>query len=466
MRLAALGSVALIALLTGGWVWAGSGTTESLAEAMARAYHGNPTLRAERARQRATDEQVPQALSGWRPTVTAQDELAYEVDDRDNGATSIFSSANNKSSDSIPATLSIELNQPLFRGFKTVEGTKAAKATVKAGRQNLLAVEQQVLFDTSLAYFDVIRDRRIVQLREQNVGFLRQQLEAARARFDAGEITRTDVAQSQARLSLAQGELATARGNLAASEAAYMKVVGHAPARLAYPKPAKLPKSLEAAHAIAQEQNPNILSAAFIEIAARHNIEVVKGDLLPELSLRASGTQQWDDLDDGRNVQFQNVTVAGVLTVPLYESGAVYSAVRQQKHVASQRRLQIIETGRAVREAVTQSWASYVAAGQTITAVKAQVAANVLALEGVQQEYLVGSRTLLDVLDAEFELVNSRIQLVVAERDRAVAAYQLLGSVGWLTAEHLALPVALYDPKENYKRVKNKWFGTGVEEVE
>jgi TolC family type I secretion outer membrane protein len=465
MRLAALSSVALVALLTGHFAWAGAKNMESLAEAMARAYHGNPTLRAERARQRATDEEVPQALSGWRPTVTAQDEIAYQVNDRDsNGAPGFFTS--NDPSETVPATLAIQLSQPVFRGFKTVEGTKAAKATVKAGRQNLLAVEQQVLFDTTVAYFDVIRDRRVVALREKNVGFLRKELAAARARFEAGEITRTDVAQSQARLSLAQSQLAVARGQLAASEATYVRAVGHAPGALNYPKPVKLPGTLRAAQDAAEEQNPNILAASYNEIAARHNVEVVRGDLLPELSLRATGTQRWNDLDNGANVQTQQVTVAGVLTIPLYEAGAVYSSVRQQKHVANQRRIQIIEAGRAVREGVTQSWASYVAAGQSIVSAKEQVSAAALALEGVQQEYLVGSRTTLDVLDAEFELVNARITLVAAERDRAVAAYRILGSIGWLTAEHLQLAVDLYDPKENYRRVKNKWFGTGVETVE
>jgi outer membrane protein len=465
MRLTAVSSAALLALLTGSWALAGSRNLESLAEAMAHAYQGNPTLRAERARQRATDEEVPQALSGWRPTVTSQDEISYDVTDRDSkGPPPTLTS--NSPNETVPATLSIQLNQPIFRGFKTVEGTKVAKAVVKAGRQNLLAVEQQVLFDTTQAYFDVIRDRRIVALREKNVGFLRKELTASRARFEAGEITRTDVAQSQARLGLAQGLLAGAKGQLAASEATYVKVVGHAPRALGYPRPVPLPRSLDAAQDAAEEQNPNILAASFNEIAARHNIEVIRGDLLPGISLRATGSQRWNDLDSAANVQFQELTVAGVLTVPLYEAGSVYSAVRQQKHVASQRRIQIIEAGRAVREGVTQSWASYVAAGQSITSAKSQVSAAALALEGVQQEYLVGSRTTLDVLDAELELVNAQITLVGAERDRAVAGYQILGSIGWLTAEHLRLAVDLYDPEENYRNVKNKWFGTGADTIE
>jgi TolC family type I secretion outer membrane protein len=465
MRVSALSSAALVALLTGSLAWAGSGNMESLGEVMAQAYQGNPTLRAERARQRATDEEVPQALSGWRPTVTGQGDIAYDVTDRDSkGPPGPFVS--NDPNETVPATLSIQLDQPIFRGFKTVEGTKAAKATVKAGRQNLLAVEQQVLFDTTQAYFDVIRDRRIVSLRDKNVGFLRKELAASRARFEAGEITRTDVAQAQARLSLAQAQLASAKGQLAASEATYVKVVGHAPRALAFPKPVRLPNSLDAAYEVAKEQNPNILAASYVEIAARHAVEIIRGDLLPKVSLQATGSQRWNDLDNSQNVQFQELTIAGVVTVPLYEAGSVYSAVRQQKHVASQRRLQIIEAGRAVREAVTQAWALYVAAGQSITSAKSQVSAAALALEGVQQEYLVGSRTTLDVLDAEFELVNARIGLVGAERDRAVAAYQLLGSVGWLTAEHLGLAVELYDPVENYKTVKNKWFGTGVETID
>ncbi len=435
-------------------IFAGPASAETLNEALAAAYSGNPALGAERARQRATDEQVPQALSGWRPTVTAEGDVGHK-----------WSNTNTApATESDPAGISISLAQPLFRGFKTVNGTRAAEASVKAGRQNLLAVEQDILFAAVEAYANVLRDRQIVSFRQKNVAVLQEQLRAATARFEAGETTRTDTAQARARLSQSQAALAGARATLAASVANYAHIVGHAPGTLKYPKIAALPASLDAALAVAAETNPDVLAAAFVEEASRHSVEVVKGDLLPTLSLKATASMSGDL--DGGTATSDSTTISGVLSVPLYEAGQTYSAVRQAKQVASQRRLQAVEAGRAVREAVEATWSAFAAAQQTIGAAKAQVAAADLALEGVRQEYQVGSRTTLDVLDAESEVVNARIVLVGAERDRVVAAYQLLAAVGRLTARDLGLPVAYYDAERNYRAVRGKWIGTDVETVE
>jgi outer membrane protein len=439
---------------------------ESIADALAKAYESNPTLRGERARQRGTDEQIPQALSGWRPTIESQGTIGYNYRDTD-GATGLFSS--NAEVETNPADIEIALSQPLFRGFRTVEGTKQAEATVRAGNQNLLAVEQQVLFNTAQAYMDVVRDRRIVELRKRNVSVLQEQLRASQARFDVGEVTRTDVAQARARVSFAQATLANARAQLAASSATYVKLVGHAPGNLKQPKTTKLPKSLKEALSIAEQQNPNILSAAFVEDAALHQVEVVKGDLLPELSLQARASQTWNDLSGGKdanNSETQNVSIQGVLNVPLYEAGRTYSAVRQQKQVASQRRIEVIETTRSVREAVVQSWAALGAARETITSARSQVSASALALDGVKQEYLVGSRTTLDVLNAESELTDAQVNLVNAERDQIVAAYQVVGSIGRLTARNLKLDVRHYDSHANERAVRKKWIGLEADTVE
>ena len=436
---------------------AGGALAETLNEALASAYSGNPSIRAERARQRAIDEKVPQALSGWRPRVTAEAELSHNWTFTD-------TPGNDQTRESDDLDLVIGLSQPLFRGFKTVEGTKQAESTVEAGRYNLLAVEQDILFDAVQAYMNVIRDRQIVSLRQQNITVLREQLRAATELFNAGQTTRTDTAQARARLSQSEAEHASSRANLAASVANYEKIVGHAPGSLKYPKIARLPKTLEAAFAIAAETNPTVLAAAFVEDASIHQVEVIKGDLLPELSLEARATLH-DDL--GRDLgNSHSATIAGVLTVPIYEAGLVYSSVREAKQIASQRGIEVIELGRAVREAVASSWNFYVALGQTITAARAQVSAQQLALEGVREEYQAGSRTTLDVLDAQREVVNARITLVQAERDRVVAAYQLLAATGQLTPQHLGLGVAVYDVEENYLRVRNKWIGTGVETVE
>jgi TolC family type I secretion outer membrane protein len=459
---------ALVLLAVAGAPIMGAGPTmaESLAEALAAAYEGNPTLRAERARQRQTDEQVPQALSGWRPTVNVQGQIAYNRTDVDNAPASFLNANPNEPETTYPADVQINLNQPIFNGFKTVENVARAEATVQAGRQNLLAVEQQVLFNTVQAYMNVWRDRRIVDYRERNVAVLREQLNAAETRFSVGEVTRTDVSQARARLALSQSELATARFNLAASIANYTRFVGYAPGSLKYPKIAKLPKSLEASIKLADRLNPNILSAAFIEDAAIHSVEIEKGDLLPRVSLQASASEGTDDLRGDPFVDVQTVVIGGVVNIPLYQSGAEYSEIRQAKQLASQRRIQVVEQGRAVREAVVSSWSAVQATYRTIEAGRVQVAAAQTALEGVRQEYLVGSRTTLDVLDAERELVNAQILLVSEQRDLIVAAYQVLGSIGKLTAQHLKLKVDYYDVEEYYLKVRNKWFGTRAETVD
>lgn len=445
-----------VAALIGACMLASPGTVhgETINDAMEAAYSGNPNLRAERARQRATDEQVPQELSGWRPRVNATLDIGIQKIDVDPGPDDTR----------FPADMSITLAQPVFRGFKTVRGVKRAEASVEAGRQNLLAVEQQILFDAATAYMNVIRDRRILALRERNVVVLREQLRAAQERFNVGEVTRTDVAQARARLSLAESTVASARSNLASSIANYVNVVGHAPGSLKYPKLPKLPGTLDSAKALAEKINPNILAAAFVAEAARHNVEVVKGDLLPEVSIAATALKTVPDI--GHRGNTDTFQIVGSIDIPLYEGGAVYSAVREAKQTESQRRIEIISASRDVRELVVSSWNFLIAARETITAAKSQVSANQLALEGVRQEYLVGSRTTLDVLDAEAELVESQVQLVSAERDQVIAAYQLLASVGQLTARKLSLRVPYYDPIENYGDVRNKWIGTDAHTVD
>jgi len=435
-------------------VGAGQVSAETLVQAMVSAYSGNPTLQAERARQRGTDELVPQALSGWRPTVSADGSISKVWED----------SSGSPSSENDPKSVAIGLSQPIFRGFKTINGTKAAEANVEAGKQGLLAIEQDILFQAIQAYMNVIRDRQIVGLRQQNVGVLQKQLTAADERFKVGEITRTDVAQSRARVSGARSSVASATATLAASVANYINIVGHKPGSLKYPKLAKLPRTLEQAQAAASEINPNILAAAYVEEASAYNIEVVKGDLLPSASFDASARFN-DNPQDGTS-RSERAQIEGVLTIPLYEAGRVYSSVREAKHVASQRRLEVIQAGRSVRESVAISWNNLVAAREIIRSAKEQVSAAQLALDGVRQEYFVGSRTTLDVLDSETEVVNARITLVSAERDQIVAAYQILGSIGRLTARDLALPVDYYDADENYLNVRGKWFGTGADTIE
>jgi TolC family type I secretion outer membrane protein len=443
---------------------------DTIAAAMASAYLGNPVLQGERARQRATDEQVPQALSGWRPSVTVRGDGGYEWGRSisKNSFSSPFGdpdTTTTSDSDNTPARFAIGLSQPIFRGFRTVSETQRAEASVAAGQQELLAVEQQVLLDATVAYMDVLRDREIITLRQRNVEALGEQLRGADARFSVGEITRTDVEQARARLSLAEALLAVARAELAASAAFYVQVVGHAPGTLRYPEiTALIPASLEEALAIANRLNPLVLAAAFNAEAARHQIGFVQADLLPSVSLEAEFSASHEP--QPRTLSSQQGTVLGVLRVPLYEAGRVSSQVREAKQVASQRRIQIIEAGRAVRETVVRTWNVFISSADTIRSLQAQVTANELALDGVRQEALVGTRTTLDVLDAEQELVQSQVALTDARRDRVVASYQLVAAIGRLTAVNLKLAVPYYDPEAHYQNTRYRPFGVTTDTVD
>jgi outer membrane protein len=445
-------------LLPIGGAWA-----ESLPDAFIRAYLGNPALRAARAGLRATDEQVPQALSGWRPTVTVQGNVQHS----ESSVTS-FDSVTKKMSttatESDTGELTITLQQPIFRGFQTVESTKAAEANVRAGRQNLLATEQGVLFNAVEAYMNVYSGRQLVALQQENAAVLQAQLRASNERFKVGEITRTDVAQARASLSQAKAALANARATLAGDVAEYLQIIGNEPGKLTYPKVSRLPSSLNAALGKAAEINPSILAAAFVEVASIHNIKVARAPLLPQASLQAQATLADDFAAKGGHSE--SASIAGVVTIPLYEAGAVYSRVRQAKQLASQQRIQTIEVERAVRQAVAAAWNFLTASREIISAAKDQVAAARMALDGVQQEYAAGTRTTLDVLNAQAAVVTARTTLVNAEESRVVAAYQLLASIGHLTARNMALKVPYYDAEENYHVVRDKWIGTGADTVE
>ncbi len=423
---------------------------------MEKAYSSNPTLNGARAGLRARDESVPQALSGWRPTVSVNGSLSRTW--QDSASTGFEESA------STNGDVRISLSQPIFNGFRTVEGTKAAEARVDAGRQTLLQTEQEVLFSVVQAYMDVYAGRQLVALQRQNVAALRAQLRASQERFNVGEITRTDVEQSRASLAAAQTSLTNAQATLAGDVAEYLRVVGNEPGKLNYPKLSKLPKSLKAALQVAGETNPRILANAFVEIATQHDIGVERSALLPQVSLDAEAVLSKNfSLETDAN---QSATIAASVRIPIYDGGLTYSRIRQAKQLASQQRIAVIEVARAVRQAVAASWNAYVGLTSIIRDARTQVSAAELALSGVQQEYQAGTRTTVDVLNAQRDLVIARTTLVNAEKNRVVAAYQLLAAIGHLTAKDLGLGVAIYDPERNYDRVRDKWFGGDVETVE
>lgn len=448
-----LGSAALGALLL-----SGPANAESLFDALASAYQTNPALLAERAGLRATDEQVPQALAGWRPSITATG--SYGSVETDSSSSIPLAGFGGKQTFD-PMTGQVSVSQNVFTGGRTLYGARQAESSVMAGRENLRNVEQDVLLTGVTAYMDVVRDLAVVELRRKNVEVLQRQLEASQDRFRVGEITRTDVAQSEARLSLSESNLIRAEAALTASRAAYERAVGHAPGSLekAPPLPA-LPQSEAEAMQFAIAVNPALEAARHADRAAQHAVTVAKGGLLPTVTVDAS--YEHSEEPSSTTARSTTTSVLGTIRIPLYQSGSQYSAIREAKHLESQQRLLMADTQRQVEEAVRNAWEQLRATRAAIASNREQVRANEIALDGVRQEAQVGSRTTLDVLDAEQELLDSQVSLVSAERDEYVAAYSLLSATGQLSARDLGLSVQLYDPTENYDDVKHQLIGWGT----
>jgi outer membrane protein len=446
-------ALAVVALISTATLGGTSASGQSLQEAMAAAYLNNPTLAAERARLRATDERVPQALSGWRPTMQAfaetgprwvgsnQESITGQEDD------TLFS-----------RTVGASLEQPLFTGGQTVAAVRGAENAVRAERARLESTEQTVLLDTATAFSDVFRDQAVVELTIRNEQRLARQLDATRDRFRVGEVTRTDVSQAEARLARATAERIRAEGDLAASRATFRRVVGTTPSLLDRPQvPDGLPATLDQANTLATDWNPDVTRAEFSERSALDQVDQVRGELLPSVSL--IGRLQRDVESSRAGARFDTAEALVNLTVPLYQSGEVYSRLRERKQLAFEQRRRIDEEQRLAVEDTTRAWNALETAAAEIGSFDKQVEANQIALEGVEREAEVGARTVLDVLDAQQELLDSQVSLVRAERNEVVAAFQLKSSLGELTARRLALPVDLYDPTAHYRQVRDAWFG-------
>lgn len=448
IRKVAIGLIGVLAVL---WS-AGGGQAETLEEALVTAYNGNPTLRAQRAAQRAIDETVSQARAGWRPTVTLSAAASEKRSDTNRGSAVTTT----------PLSIGISVTQPIYRGGRTVNGTQQAEFNVLAARARLIAVEQQVLRDTVAAYVDVLRDQATVQLNQNNMAVLQRQLDATRDRFEVGEVTRTDISQAEARLSRARSDLIQAEGTLEISRADYANLVGHPPENLErVPALTGLPRTQEEALEGALARNPGLVAANNAAQASDFAVRSVRGTLLPTVSLIGDLTHSEEAAVAG--LKSDSATITARLSVPLYQSGSEHSKVRQQRQTNNQRRIEVEESRRAVIEDVTQAWERLNTASARIRSRADQVAAAELALDGVRQEAEVGSRTVLDVLDAEQELLDARVALVAVERDEYVAGFDLRAAVGQLTAQDLGLPVEVYDPTDYYRAVRNKLIGTSVD---
>ncbi|MDX2308247.1 MAG: TolC family outer membrane protein [Hyphomicrobium sp.] len=427
---------------------------QTIDDALAQAYEYNPQIDAERARLRGTDEEVARAMSGYRPVITGQAEVS-----RTN--TNVRPDSAGEGTNN-PRSYAINLTQPIFRGFRTTNAVNVAEAEVRAGRERLRDIEQQVLLDAATQFMNVVRDQAVVRLNENNVRVLSEELKAQEDRFAVGDVTKTDVAQSEARRAGAVADLDLARANLKSSRAEYERVVGSPPAALVEPslREASLPRSLDEAIEIGTQENPNIVAALYNEQAARFQVDLIRGELLPELSVEAQYT---DTMDPSLFVREQEVgSVTGRMTVPIYEGGEVYARVRQAKHLHVGR-LQDIETARvAIKSQVIGSWSQYQAQKARIVSAKAQVEANSTALSGVREEERVGQRTVIEVLNAQQELLFSQVELARTRRDLIVAAYTVQSTIGRLDAQSLGVTSLVYDPEQHYYEVRRKWWGLSI----
>ncbi|MDZ7601839.1 MAG: TolC family outer membrane protein [Hoeflea sp.] len=431
-------SFACIALLSAVALFPQAVSAETLYQAMAKAYENNPDLNAARAGLRATDEGVALAKSGYRPTVAAE---ALTTSTNTNGF------VNNS------ASIGVSINQTLFDGFQTRNNVRAAEAQVFAGRENLRGTEIDILLATVQAYANVNRDNQIVAYRQQNISFLQEQFSAARARFDVGESTRTDVSLAEAQLAGARASLTAAVAQAKSSAAVYAQIVGTVPKNLqAVPLPRKLlPGSLDLAVAQGTTEHPAVLAALFGVDAAGYAVKAQEGALLP--GVRVSGTvAQADGGVDTAQIQAR-------VTIPIYQGGAASASVRQSKERLGQQRILVDSARRSIEQSVVTSWTQMEASLATIEANRAQISAANLALNGVVEERRVGQRTTLDVLNAQQNVLTAREALSQSERNAIVASFSVLASTGKLTIDRLGLAVATYRAEEHYEATKDRWYG-------
>ncbi|WP_244669980.1 TolC family outer membrane protein [Kaistia sp. 32K] len=427
---------------------------DTLTSALSQTYNNNPTLNAMRAQLRATDENVPQALSGYRPVLTGS---AFIGPSYTRGRSSPLARIGSETT--WPRGVGLTIEQPIFRGFRTQNAVKQAESSVLAGREILRSTEQDVLLDAVTAYTNVIQQQAIVGLREQNITFLREQQRAATDRLKVGEGTRTDLAQTDAALSQGQTAYEVAVSDLNSAKATYLQIIGVAPKSLSVPpiNTRLLPKSAEAAVSTGQSRHPLIRAASYNVDTAAFNVKVIEGQLLPTVSLR--GDLQHQDDPSVTGSWGNSASITANLTVPIYEGGVVYSQTRQAKETLGQRRIQLDSARDQVRAAAVSAYGQLEAAIASITSAQSQVKASQLALEGVIEEQKVGQRTTLDVLNQQQSLLQARETLILAQRAQIVASYTLLSTAGGLSAENLALKVQRYEPKQHYEAVRDKWIG-------
>ncbi|PAY06798.1 transporter [Bradyrhizobium sp. UFLA03-84] len=428
---------------------------ESLPEALVKAYQTNPQLNAERARQRATDENVPQALAGYRPQIVAGLSLGLQAV-RDQLPGNVIQTATLK-----PWQIGVTVTQTLFNGFKTANSVRVAELQVQSGREALRNVGQGVLLDAVTAYTNVLANQTLVEAQRSNVAFLKETQAITQRRLNAGDVTPTDTAQAEARLNRGLADLNAAEVNYAVSQATYAQVVGNPPSQL---RPAEttdrlLPRSREDAIALALREHPAVTAAGFDVDVASTSIRVAESSLMPNVTLQGSVSRSRDNDQTLGTFGTDQASVIGQVTQPIYDGGTAASQTRQAKEVAAQSRLVLDQVRNQAKTAAVSAWVANEGAKIAVSASESEVKAAEVALAGVQKEAAGGQRTTVDVLNAQQDLITARARLIGAQRDRVIASYTLLSAVGRLDVKTLNLKTPDYLPEVHYHQVRDAWHG-------
>jgi outer membrane protein len=433
----------------------GSCAAETLPDALVKAYRSNPQLNAERARQRGIDENVPQALAGYRPQVVASLSAGLQAvrdllpDNTVQGATLR------------PWTIGVTVSQVLFNGFKTANSVRVAEFQVQSGREALRNVGQGVLLDAVTAYMNVLANQALVEAQRTNVAVLREIQATTKRRLDAGDVTPTDTAQAEARLSRGLADLNAAEVVLAISKATYTQVIGEAPSQLvpAAPVDRLSPTALTAATETANHEHPAVLGAGFDVDVAQTTIKVAESSLLPTVTVQASASRSKQSDSTLGTFGTDQASILGQINVPIYDGGTAASQTRQAKELASQSRMVLEQVRKQARAAVVSAWVSNEGTKVALTAAESEVRAADTALQGVRREAAGGQRTTIDVLNAQQDLTNARSRQILAQRDRVIASYTLLSAVGRLDVHALNLNTPDYLPEVHYHQVRDAWHG-------
>jgi outer membrane protein len=428
---------------------------ETLPDALVKTYQANPQLNAERARQRGTDENIPQALTGYRPQLVASLSAGLQA------LRNLLPDNAVQTATLKPWTIGLTVTQVLFNGNKTASNVRVAEFQVKSGREALRNVEQGVLLDAVTAYMNVMANYALVESQRSNVQVLREILATTKRRLNAGDVTPTDTAQAEARLNRGLADLNAAEVALAISKEIYAQVVGEPPSQLVAASPVDrlIPTTEAAAIDTTIHEHPAILGASYDLDVATTSIKLAESALLPTVSVQGSVSKTRDTDTSLTTTATSQASVLGQINVPLYDGGMAASQTRQAKEVASQSRMVLEQVRNQSRTAVVSAWVTNEGTKVALRAAESEVKAADIALQGVRKEASGGQRTTIDVLNAQQDLTSARSRQIVAQRDRVIASYTLLSAVGRLDVHTLNLDTPEYQPEVHYHQVRDAWHG-------